>query len=156
MAYTKLQGRGAINVYPADDIKIPSPASFRFSGVNDSVVTNQLVDSTRDFLAEGVRSNDVVYNTTTGAAALVLEVTATALTLSADIFTATPQDYNIYAYDSFDGPVLYVGTGGNLSIVTTAGDAVVLTNIANGVFIPVMVRSVQATGTTCSDIIAFW
>jgi hypothetical protein len=156
MAYTKLQGRLAIDVYPADDIKVPSPSSFRFSGTNDGVAANQLVDSTRDFIAEGVRDNDVVYNTTTGASALVEAVTATTLTLSADIFTATPQEYSIYAYDSFDGPVLYVGTGGDLTIVTTGGNEVTLTNVSNGSFIPVMVRSVQATGTTCSDIIAFW
>lgn len=154
MAYEKLQGRRAIDVYPADDIKIPSPSSIKLSGTNTSVTPNQLVDAAADF--SNVRSGDIVYNDTTGAVALVQNVSATSLTLSADIFTATPNTYRVFGGKDTDGPVLYVGTGGDLTILTVGKDEVTFTNLANGSFIPIMVYGVQATGTTCSDIIAIW
>lgn len=157
MAYTKLQGRTAVNVYPANNVKVPSPSAAIISGANTSVVVAALVDNTVDFLLSGVKAGHTVYNTTTGAAARVLQVIdANTLLLSIDIFTATPNDYTIYTTDGDEGPVLYVGTGGDLTIVTVGRDEVTLTNVANGSFIPVMVYAVQATGTTCSDIIALW
>jgi len=157
MAYQKLQGKRAIDVYPADDVKIPSPSNIVLSGANTSVVVAYLVDAGADFFAANIRSGDIVYNTTTGAAAKVLQVvTATALLLSVDIFVATPNNYAVYVQGDSDGPVLYVGTGGTLSIITAGGDNVTLTGVNNGSFIPIMVFSVQATGTSCSDIIALW
>lgn len=156
MAYEKLQGSRAINVYPSDGGKIPPPSAIKLSGANTSVVANQLVDSGADFSATGVSLGDIVYNDTSGAAATVTSVGSTTLGLSADIFTTTPSNYRIFDSKDTDGPVLFVGTGGDLSIRTAGGDLVVLTNVANGSFLPVMVYGVQATGTTASDIIAIW
>lgn len=51
--------------------------------------------------------------------------------------------------------VLYVGTGGNLDIVTESGDEVTLVNVQDGSFIPIQVTKVLAT-STASDILALW
>jgi hypothetical protein len=158
MAYQKLQGRRAINVYvTTDNVPIPSPSSKLKEGQNDAVVVGFLQDSTTDFFALKVKAGDVVYNTTTGASAKVLQVLTNDLLLNANIFLVVAENYVIYSMElSEDGPVLFVGTGGDLNIVTSGGDTVLLTNLANASYVPIMVRSVQSTGTTCSDIIALW
>lgn len=158
MAYQKLQGRRAINVYPQDDVPIPSPSSKRVTGQNDAVVVGYLQDTSTDFTYYGVKAGDVVYNTTTGRAAKVLKVVGlNDLLLSADIFLVLSQDYVIYSMElSEDGPVLFVGTGGDLNIVTSGGDTVLLTNLPDASYVPIMVKSVQSTSTSCSNIIALW
>lgn len=55
-----------------------------------------------------------------------------------------------------NGCVLYVGTKGNIKVMTVGGDEVVFTNIQDGSFIPVQVLRVFSTGTTASNIIALW
>ncbi len=57
---------------------------------------------------------------------------------------------------SKSGVVLYVGTKGNLKVLTVGGDEVTFTNIQDGSFIPVQVLRVYSTGTTASNIIALW
>jgi len=157
MAYQKLQGRRAINVYPQDDVQIPSPSSKLKEGQNDAVVVAYLQDSTTNFFELKVKGGDVVYNTTTGSSAKVLKVFTNDLLLSADIFLAVTQNYVIYSMNlSEDGPVLFVGTGGNLNIVTSGGDTVLLTNLPDASYVPIMVKSVQSTSTSCSNIIALW
>jgi len=51
--------------------------------------------------------------------------------------------------------VLYVGTGGDLDIVTESGDEVTLANVQDGTFIPIQVIKVLST-STASDIVALW
>ena len=155
MAYQKLQGRRAINVVPNDDVIVPSPSDLVASGDNDAVAANLLEDSTADFRGKVV-PGATVYNTTTNLTATVLKVQETVLTLSEDIFLANPNGYAVYNTNNSEGPVLFVGTGGTLAIKTVGGDLVQLTNLANASFIPIMISSVQDTGTTCSDIIALW
>jgi hypothetical protein len=53
-----------------------------------------------------------------------------------------------------NGACLFIGTGGNVTITTIGGQTVTLTNLADGVFIPIQVKKVFATGTTASDILA--
>ena len=154
MAYTKLQGRRAINVIPTDDVIIPSPSDLVGSGTNDSVIANHLEDITGNW-KNRVVPGATVYNTTANTVATVTKVTDSSLTLSADIFTVIPETYEIYNTNNSEGPVLFVGTGGALEIKTVGGDLVTLVNIADASFIPVMVSTVQAA-TTCSDIIALW
>jgi hypothetical protein len=55
-----------------------------------------------------------------------------------------------------NGCVLYVGTRGNLKVMTVGGDEVTFTNIQDGSFIPVQVLKVFSTGTTASNIVALW
>lgn len=54
------------------------------------------------------------------------------------------------------GCVLYIGTGGDLKVLTIGGDEVTFTNFQDGSFLPVQVVRVFATGTTASNIIALW
>jgi hypothetical protein len=53
------------------------------------------------------------------------------------------------------GCVLYVGTGGDLDVVTVAGNEVTLTNVQDGAFIPIQVLKVLSS-STASDILALW
>ena len=57
---------------------------------------------------------------------------------------------------SNNGCVLYVGTGGDLKVLTVGGDEVILSNIQDGTFLPVQVLRVFATGTTATSIVALW
>jgi hypothetical protein len=55
-----------------------------------------------------------------------------------------------------NGCVLYVGTAGNLRVLTVGGDDVTFIGINTGAFIPVQVLRVFATGTTAANIVALW
>lgn len=55
-----------------------------------------------------------------------------------------------------DGCVLYVGTTGDLKVMTTGEDEVTFVNIQGGSFIPVQVLRVFSTGTTALNIVALW
>jgi hypothetical protein len=55
-----------------------------------------------------------------------------------------------------NGACLFIGTGGNVTITTIGGQTVTLTNLADGVFIPIQVKKVFATGTTASGILALY
>lgn len=54
------------------------------------------------------------------------------------------------------GCVLYIGTGGDLKVLTVGGDEVTFSNIQEGTFLPVQVVRVFETDTTASNIIALW
>lgn len=74
----------------------------------------------------------------------------------------TPSDtINIPSVSSEDGKgnngcLLYVGTGGDLKVLTIGGDEVTFVGFPNGGFLPVNVIRVFSTGTTASDILALW
>jgi hypothetical protein len=155
MAYQKLQRTRAIQVIPTDGVAIPSPSDEVAAGTNDVVLANHLEDTTANFLGT-VTAGATVYNNTTKAAATVEAISNTALRLSANIFPVLAQNYTVYNTSNSEGPVLFCGQGGDLAIITVGGDKVTLTNIADASFIPLMVKTVQATATTCDDIIALW
>ncbi len=67
------------------------------SGTNDTVVVNELRNTTGDFIASGVQVGDVVGNITTNTTAIVTNVNSSSiLTLDANIFLATGNQYVIY------------------------------------------------------------
>ena len=49
---------------------------------------------------------------------------------------------------------LYVGTTGNVAVVTAGGTTVTFTTVPAGFFIPLRIVQVRATGTTASNIVA--
>jgi hypothetical protein len=51
---------------------------------------------------------------------------------------------------------LYIGTGGNLRVLTEGGDDVIFYNVLGGTTLPVNVVRVFATSTTASSILALW
>ena len=51
---------------------------------------------------------------------------------------------------------LYVGTGGDVVVVTSEGTVITFKNVADGTTIgPFFIRRVNSTGTTASNIVAF-
>lgn len=70
-----------------------------------------------------------------------------------DAASVTPDDLN----DLASLPrALYVGTAGNLAVVTAGGQSVSFNNIPAGSLLPLRARRVSATGTTAGDILALW
>lgn len=71
----------------------------------------------------------------------------------------TPSDtVNIFYANAGDnqGNVLYIGTGGDLRVLTVSGDDIVFTNIQDGTFLPIQVLRVFSTNTTALNIVALW
>lgn len=65
-------------------------------GANTSIVANQLVATAGGFSSTTIKANDIVINTTDGTVARVVAVlSATEISLTADIFTATPESYKV-------------------------------------------------------------
>ena len=52
--------------------------------------------------------------------------------------------------------VLYVGTAGDLRVMTAGGDDVIFYNVTAGSFIPVQVTRVFDTDTAAGNIVALW
>lgn len=48
---------------------------------------------------------------------------------------------------------LFVGTGGDVKVTTSQGNAVTFKNVASGTILPVSVKKVWATGTTASNFV---
>ena len=149
------QASYAIDVIPSDTINIPQPYDIA-SGNNTAVAASELVDGGADFIAANVSEGDAVYNLTDGTIATVTsKIDATRLGLSANIFAATPKAYAIYQANSKPNSfLLYVGTGGDVNIQTSAAAPVLLKNVGDASFIPINVGRVNASSTTASDIIA--
>ncbi len=161
MAYQKLQVGLGVNVIPSDTINIPNVAGPTESGSATSTLANNLVDTAATFANNLV--GYIVYNTTDNTVATVTSVTdANTLVLSADIMVNL-ESYTLYADENL-GCVLYVGGGAvgtptvaaDIAIVTSSGSEVILKRVLPGSFIPVQVKRVKSTGTTATDILAFW
>ena len=54
------------------------------------------------------------------------------------------------------GCALYIGTPGNIRVLTVGGNDVIFTGVYAGQFFPVNVLQVFATGTTAGEIVALW
>lgn len=67
-----------------------------------------------------------------------------------DAFDITPSNstnFNIMAR------AIYVGTGGDISLVTSRGNTVVFTAVPQGTVLPVVALRVNSTGTTASNLV---
>lgn len=161
MSVFKSQFSRALAVIKSDNANIPFPAEVK-SGTNTSAVTDQLVDSAGDFINAGVKTGDIVYNTTDGLAATVVSVTsATVIVLNADIFAASSKAYTIYQASPQStignaGCNLYIGGAGNVKVTTIGGDVITFTATPIGQVLPVQVIKVHSTGTTATLINALW
>ena len=160
MASDKIQVGKALQINPSDTAEIPNPSyNGRVSGTASGVTANNLVDSTADFVADGVKVGDIVYNNTDRKAAVVTTVVSgTQLTLSEDIFDTISDAYVVYLKPDIknQGCVLYVGVGGSVRVLTIGGDDVTFQNLNNGQFVPVEIVKVFSTGTTATGLIALW
>ena len=162
MSYQKLQGYLAVEIIPSDNCNVPFPGDV-ITGTNSSPELNSLVDESVNFNKLGVKTGDIVYNTTSSTAATVIDVRSDVhLTLNANIFGGDTQTYKIFpaspqsgAQDANNGCVLYVGEEGNLNVTTIGGTKVVFNKMANG-FVPVQVKKVWGTNTDAKSIIGLW
>lgn len=161
MSVFKSQFSRALAVIKSDNANIPFPAEVK-SGTNTSAVTDQLVDSAGDFINAGVKTGDIVYNTTDSLAATVVSVTsATVIVLNADIFAASAKAYTIYQASpqttiGNQGCNLYIGGAGNIKVTTIGGDIVTFTAPTVGQVLPVQVIKLHSTGTSATLINALW
>jgi len=164
MANVRIQPSRALAVIKSDNADVPYPA-VNTSGVDDTApVGNQLIDSTKDFVALSVYAGDIVYNTTTGAAATIIanptSVAPDTLELNAAIFTGAGDNYVIYqsspqAGGQNTGCVLFVGSTGDVVVTTAGNDIVTFVNVQDGAFLPVQILKVW-NATSASDILALW
>jgi hypothetical protein len=154
MANQKLQVQRALAVVKSDTIGIPDPAKLTVSSSATGTTTDKLVDSAGLFTTTNlVGVGDIVYNSTDGTIATVTVVdSATQLELSANIM-ASGENYSIYR-GSTEGCILYIGTTGNLKVLTAGDDIVTYTAVAVG-FFPVHVKKVFNVAGA-SNIIANW
>lgn len=65
----------------------------------------------------------------------------------------TPSDSTNLSYDT---RAIYVGTGGNVVAVFTDNTAITFSNVPAGTILPIVVKRVNSTNTTASNIVALY
>lgn len=162
MAIQNLQASTAIAVVPSDTINIPNPAAQVASGTQTSATPNKLTDTGATFNDGSIKVGDIVYDTTTAGLAIATVTaidSATVLSLSADIFTAT-ETYAIYDHTAKSNPSLYIGVAGDISVeMAGTGSSIVLKGVTAGSTLPINVTRVNSTGTVtivAGDVIALF
>lgn len=163
MSVFQSQYTRALKVIPSDDANIPYP-NLKTSGVTTSAVTDELVDSSANFVRDNVLIGDIVYNTSNNLAATVIEVIdANTLLLNKNIIPSSGTIYSIYnsSSQSSNAPqacYLYIGADGNVDVTTLGGDRVTFNDLKGGTTLPVQVIKVHSTegSTTSTSIIALW
>jgi len=154
MAYQKLNASKAWKVYPSDDAPIPQVMVTDGAGTVTAQTATTVTDNTVDFVTLGVKRGMVLLNTTTNASTLIEGVNGDTLTVNANVFVVG-NAYQIYGGQN-NGAVLYVGTTGDVRVLTAGNDDVVFVGVPAGQFIPVNVIKVFSSSTTASDILALW
>ena len=159
MAYQKLNTSRAYPVVPSDTGPIPQIMVKDGSGTVTGVSATPpgIKDgSIPSWLTAGVQKNMTIVNTTAGngKTAKITGVGKEELIINTQIF-GNGDTYQIYG-GANNGAVLYVGTGGDLKVLTAGGDEVTFVGVNGGTFIPVNCIQVFNTGTTAADIVALW
>ena len=140
MAYNKLiggLGTRMLEIIPSDTAIIPFPGNNKVydlvrgtttltSANPGSGVATTLECATGDFINRQIEIGDIVYNTTTRGAGLVLAVTsATELEVDAGLdFSGASQVFTIYSKDSFPCRLWLPLSPRTLTIVTAGGDEI--------------------------------
>jgi len=154
--YQKLQVSTALNIVPSDDANIPYPNVVE-EGVSTGAALNQLVDANAEFITKNVQTGDIVYNSSNASSATVVKVIdEQTLELNANNFLINNGYYVYTNNNKKESCVLYIGTGGDLRVITGGGQDVIFKNILGGTFLPVQVLKVFAEDTGASDIVALW
>jgi len=159
MSYQKLNTSRAWKVVPSDNAPIPGFMLKDGTGSATSTGADGFADNTVDFNTAGVKVGMIVVNTANGASAIISGVQGDTILVRAGTnpIQAIGDTYAIYGgLEQNGGAVLYVGTTGNVRVMTAGGDDVVFVAVPAGQFIPVNVVQVFSTDTTASDILALW
>lgn len=69
------------------------------------------------------------------------------------LFAITPSNSTDFTTDT---RAIYVGTAGNIAIVTAAGDVVTLSNVPAGTILPIRATRVNSTNTTASNLVGMY
>jgi len=152
----------ALPVFRSNNSNVPFPAPITSGTVTD-ISGFLLIDANATFITDGVKTGDIVYDTTDSVSATVTQVLSeTELIMNAGLFLFTA-DYIIYQASSQTtignaGCYLYIGTAGNLTVTTIGNDVVKFFSVPAGTVLPVQVIKVWAvsSGTTANNIIALW
>lgn len=51
---------------------------------------------------------------------------------------------------------IYIGSGGNVSVITEGGDTVTFSNVPAGTTLVIRVTRIRATSTTATNIVRMW
>jgi len=157
MAYQKLQVSRGLVVIPSNDVDIPNPAAEMLSGTADFTVAGTLTDVGTTFTTSGIGVGSIIYNTGASIAYYVTAVVSdTELSITPSSLGGAADAYKIYSGGKNDGCVLYIGATGTVTVITAGGDEVLFTGVPTGMFMPVQVTRVKATGTGATAIVAMW
>lgn len=154
MAYQKLNTSRAWSVTPSDDAPIPQMMVKDGDGTATGATATTVTDNTKDFLTIGVKRGMILVNTTTNASTIIEGVSGDTLTVNANVFVIG-NAYQIYGGQN-NGAVLYVGTAGNVRVLTSGNDDVTFSGVQDGSFIPVNCIKVFSSNTTANNILALW
>jgi hypothetical protein len=161
MAQTNLQASRALKVVPNDSINIPHPAGKLATGTTTGVGTtaNDVQDSAATFTDGSIKVGDIVYNVADAAIHTISAIVDdNNLTLTAGSI-GTGKAYTIYsvAPDRIGKDCkIYVGVAGDVTVETAAGDVETFTAVPAGTYMPVMVKRVNSTATTATNLVALW
>ena len=163
MSYQKLNTSRAWKVNTNDDTPLPNvggPVTIQIA-LDAVPVVGTNINFVQPVNDKGIEAGMVVVNLTTGVQTLVTGVNQSANITQLPVENVAGMNAGdtivIYeAVTSRSAAVLYVGTGGNVRVLTAGGDDVVIVGAGAGEFIPINVVKVFATNTTASDILALW
>ena len=156
------QPTSAVIVIPDDSINIPNPGII-ISGTNTGAGTTLtdvgkgLTNAETNPKGFNITGGDVVYDSAGTISTVIRVIDSDNLELSVAIAAGSYEIYkgNYEVTDSMSpGYSLFVGTAGNVRVLTVTGQTVTLSNIADASWIPLQVQLVYATGTTAADIVA--
>ncbi len=68
-------------------------------------------------------------------------------------FSITPDDVNELSYVT---RAIWIGSGGDLVVVMKDGSEVTLKNVGSGIWLPLRVKQIKATGTTAGSIVGLY
>lgn len=167
MPIQKLQFERAIRLpSTANGVEIPNPANLMTSGLPTSTSASKLICSTETFITKGVKPGDIVYQVltpTSPLSATVISVDSeTQLSLSANIFTLTTQNFNVYQSSGNQGVtqscVLFVGASGILIVETEGGETVIFNSVSGVLQVRVkkVINSLGGITTTATSITALF
>jgi len=162
MPTPKIQPSLALNVIESSQFDIPFPSGVQ-EGNPSSLSVGKLIDSSVNFQELNFKIGDVVYNITDSTSTFVTGVDGSELTLDADIFVATTDEYKVFPAGQNQGCVLHLSTNTPSDVVrcdikTAAGNVIQGITLTQG-FFPAQLLNIYNTVSTSGDpvkIVAFW
>ena len=160
MPTPKLNPSRSIAVIPSDYCNIPNPALFNIEHAATHIGVGSFSFEGIDTAKVSIKTGDIVYSGVDGIGATITSVVVfspTRINFRYNNPVAFTEGTTVQIYtgeDDSTGCVLYVGSGGDMSITTEGGDDVVLISVPTGSFVPVQVLKIYSSSTSASNILA--